>query len=865
MSADPIEFTAQDELRLLHVVMSKIPNLVCYLDHEFRYLYANDAYEAWYGKSRDERINKTVADVVGKEGFLVLKPYLEKALAGKEQKFDEKITLKDGTTRNLRLHYIPDFGPEGQVRGCVVIAEDRTAIRVREDRLNNVIETMSDGLVMQDINSQVIDFNSAALTILDLTEEQLRGKTSLDPAWQAIREDGSPFPGEQHPAVVALRTGKRVSDVLMGLNRVDGTRSWLQVNATPFFPPGREKPEDLQVACTFTDVTAMVSSRNQFEEIFAGSPDLICVCDESGIIRRVNPRFCRLLNYKESELVGQAMVKFVHPDDLGLTNKQLGRLKTGESTVHFENSYRMSDGTYRILSWVAQSDRKNKVFYGMARDITQQKIIEREREGLRAEFEEAQRVARIGNWTWTEGTRTFKWSPQMFDLFDEDILKGAPALERYQKTIDEEDLPVWIEAMRKCMADGEAFKIRVRSVFPDKTLWIEVRGRGIRNSTQEIIGIRGTCQDVTEQVIAEQEINFILEALQIGMWKFNPVTQSLTWDKNNYKVFELEEKDFSGHYQAWESTLTPENKVIAVEELGRALRGEAEFDTTFEIQTKTRGRRFIKGRGKVMRNKAGEPVMMYGINFDRTNEVELEKNYEAERLKAIQNSKLAFLGEMSAGIAHEINNPLAVISGSLALMKRNVNNPEQILGKIEIIARSVDRMAKIINGLRKFARTSGSTAHSPMILADIVKESLLLVEARAKKFNTSVSVDLQSKSRITCDEVGIEQVIVNLMNNGLDATEKSAEKWVKLTVFDDGDQIVMQIHDSGPGVPKDLENRLFQPFFTTKEVGRGTGLGLSIVKGILDEHKATISLRRDSEYTCFEIRFPRVQEVQSAS
>ena len=116
-----------------------------------------------------------------------------------------------------------------------------------------------------------------------------------------------------------------------------------------------------------------------------------------------------------------------------------------------------------------------------------------------------------------------------------------------------------------------------------------------------------------------------------------------------------------------------------------------------------------------------------------------------------------------------------------------------------------------------------------------------------------------------CDEIEIEQVLVNLINNGIDAVKNLPEKWVRVTIFEDPTQVILQISDSGSGIPEKIRHRLFDPFFTTKGVGEGTGLGLSIAKGILDEHHATISVLAEAPHTCFEIRFPLAGRTKNAT
>ncbi len=234
-------------------------------------------------------------------------------------------------------------------------------------------------------------------------------------------------------------------------------------------------------------------------------------------------------------------------------------------------------------------------------------------------------------------------------------------------------------------------------------------------------------------------------------------------------------------------------------------------------------------------------------------------------MQIVQTSKLASLGEMAAGIAHEINNPLAIISGSVGLLKKYIDQPEKLTSKIESIEKSSDRISKIVTGLRKFSRSGDSTQRQLLPVQNIVNEVLILTEAKSKRHHTSVHFECQSDAKIHCDEVEIEQVLVNLINNAIDAVKKRDEKWVKIKLFTDEREVVLQVIDSGLGIPEKIRTKIFDPFFTTKITGEGTGIGLSITKGILDEHKASIKVLSHLPNTCFEIRFPINAESKTAA
>ncbi len=247
----------------------------------------------------------------------------------------------------------------------------------------------------------------------------------------------------------------------------------------------------------------------------------------------------------------------------------------------------------------------------------------------------------------------------------------------------------------------------------------------------------------------------------------------------------------------------------------------------------------------------------------RLNQTEI-KLIENQR-QMIVTSKLASLGEMSAGIAHEINNPLAIISGSVGLLAKHADNPEKLSAKILSIQKSCERISKIVNGLKKYSRSDEKVVFKTITLTNIAQEAISLTELKSKRHNTPVSFENRSSAMINCNEIEIEQVFINLINNAIDAVKENDEKWVKVVIFDFNNKVVFQVIDSGRGVSEEIEKKLFDPFFTTKRVGEGTGLGLSISKGILEEHRATINILKSLPNTCFEIQFLKEELTKNAA
>lgn len=230
--------------------------------------------------------------------------------------------------------------------------------------------------------------------------------------------------------------------------------------------------------------------------------------------------------------------------------------------------------------------------------------------------------------------------------------------------------------------------------------------------------------------------------------------------------------------------------------------------------------------------------------------------------KLINNSRLSSLGAMAAGVAHEINNPLAIISGKaqviLELAKQDKLSPEILKDGIEKILATTFRIGKIIRGLRSFARDDKSEPFKPSSIDEIVKDTLELCQSRFANNFVEMKMDIKTPPGITikCRPVQLSQVILNLLNNAFDAVSGLAEKYVVLTIESRGEFIALSVANPGPQIPSDIRGRIFDPFFTTKEVGKGTGLGLSIAKGIIQDHKGHIYLEETSPLTTFTIEIP---------
>lgn len=369
----------------------------------------NRGAEQLYGYTAAEMIGTTMEKLIPADRLYELEANLAKARAGKYVERYETVRIhKNGTQLDVAFTISPIKDKDGTIIGVATINQNigelkriQNALRQSEARSHAVITTMTEGLVLQARNGSIEICNPAAERILGLTAEQMMGRTSIDPRWQAIHEDFTPFPGETHPAMVTLQTGQPVSNVVMGVYKPDGLLTWILINSQPLFQHVENQP--YAVVASFTDIThikhieqALQESEARLRSIFETIDDAVWSMEfPSRRITYLNPAGYRIFGYPPDEFhqLTDPLLELAHPDEVMSVKSSFNEIVT---TGHIDLQYRIvrPDGAIRWIhnrSWlIYDHNGQASRIEGIISDITESRLIQHQQIDLEIERERVQ-------------------------------------------------------------------------------------------------------------------------------------------------------------------------------------------------------------------------------------------------------------------------------------------------------------------------------------------------------------------------------------------------------------------------------------------------------------------------------------------
>ncbi len=365
--------------------------------------------------------------------------------------------------------------------------------------------------------------------------------------------------------------------------------------------------------------------------------------------------------------------------------------------------------------------------------------------------------------------------------------------------------------------------------------------------------------------VQRDQLTAVLDAIPGFVFWTDGAGRYLGANRRLTELYGVTSQDFVG--QNLGSLITDREMIKLFEKFLASSESEFVADTPFVTAT---GSRWCLVAMRKYQRSIHTYVVIVALDIEEHKRAQAE--LEAIQVQAQESARLAALGLMAGGIAHEINNPLQVIRSLAYVLKRNALNESkekstadalQLAGQLATqIDDTTNRIARIIAGLRDFARVGDGDPIEEVNFSSLLNEIVQMAKMSQAASGVSIEIDpFDEKLTFACRRTDLGQVLINLINNAIDASlmnENPTERWVRLHVSDKGTDIEIRVMDSGPGIPENLLDKIMLPFFTTK-FSKGVGLGLSISSSIIKQNHGSIGIDRTSPHTCFVVTLPKLQ------
>lgn len=497
-------------------------------------------------------------------------------------------------------------------------------------------------------------------------------------------------------------------------------------------------------------------------------------------------------------------------------------------------------------------------------DITALKEAETKIKEQAAQLELAQELARIGYWHFHIDTQVPEWSPMMFTVLGCDPEKGVPDYLEHKEFIHPDDWEMFDNAVQKAVS-GTPYHLELKIVFPDKSIrHVVTQGHPLLDEKGNVSALFGITQDITLRKHAELLLTESEEKFRM-LFHRSPAAMTLV------KMETGEITDINYHFLQWLGLEKTDCLNKNFQELGLFPNEEVEMlvsgfendeinglETDILAKDGTKRTCLIYARMITISQQSQILTTYVDVTEQRHLEARLRRSYKMEAI-----------GTISAGIAHEFNNILAIILGNAELAQYGLSK-ELLQEIIEASLRGKD----IVERLLSFSKAPNQKS-TPVVLSSLVEEAMFLLKTTLPE-NIELELSFSGDCRpVMGNHSQLQQMIINLVANAVDAI---GEKKGKITMVVDnhffsreeiffdktlspGHYVRLLVKDTGTGIPMEILDRVFDPFFTTKEFGKGTGMGLSVVQGVVKAHGAGIRIQSIPENgTIIESCFPAAEK-----
>jgi PAS domain S-box-containing protein len=417
-----------------------------------------------------------------------------------------------------------------------------------------------------------------------------------------------------------------------------------------------------------------------------------------------------------------------------------------------------------------------------------------------------------------------------------------------------EDRDIWDRHYAEERQDPKFYEIQFRIRRKDGQIrWIEHACQPVKGPSGEFWGLRVSNRDITPRKHAEEALRRSEQSLaeaqriaHLGNWDWNIATNELYWSDEVYRIFGLRPREFGATYEAFLASVHPDDRGAVKKAVGESL---ADPHTPYSIDHRVIRQdgteRIVHERGEVTFDETGKPVRMIGTVHDITELKRAEVESYRARRELLRMERVSHMGELTASLAHELNQPLTAIlsnaGAALRFLQSDRLDPGELREILEDIVKDNKRAGDIIRSLRSMLKQE-EMERETISINDVLRDMISLFHSEAIIRNIEVEMDLADPSPLVhVDRVQIQQVMLNLIMNAaeiMSRNEPEGRKIILKTRPVDHGAVQVAVRDLGPGIEEKNLDRIFEPFFTTKR--SGLGMGLSLSRSIIEAHGGRI-------------------------
>lgn len=647
------------------------------------------------------------------------------------------------------------------------------------------------------------------------------------------------------------------------IRRFDGAYRWFRNAGIPFrASSGRIVAwygTTIDIHDQKTAEFALRESEQRLQQLIDAVPALIWSTTREGTPTYVNKRFTDLTGASLEDITtsdGSPSLSVIHPDDRGAAARAAAR--SFETGVPYVMRYRQvrRDGSYRWTETRAEPLRDNSggilQWYGVSADIddlvtTQEALRTREREL-------SQLVDVVPSHVWRltpDGKPTF-FNRRMVDFLGLDVAdaggSGMSRLEAVIETIHPDDAAAFRDALSRSLATGDGFAMRYRLRRADGIYrWMSSRAEPMRDHAGRIVHWYGLCHDIDDQMHAqdaqrerERQLQLLVDAIPAFIWCLTPEGTPSYFNKRVLDQIGLTVNDLTAPDGSLRlESVHPDDRPAVQRALMHSLRSGEPFRMKYRQRRGRANYRWTEGHAEPLRDANGRIVQWYGVYSDIDDEVTAQQALRKAQNRLARATQAASLAELSASIAHEVNQPLAAIVATSHACRRwlsaNPPNLERAEITLERIIRDANSASEVVSRIRALFSQLGKTK-SPADMPDVIAEVCRLMAdgLAVRKVRVETEPD-QNLPPALIDRIQIQQVLINLIRNAIDSLDavEDGTRLIRLRAARDGDDTIrVEVRDLGAGIAQ--PERIFEPFFTTKE--NGMGMGLAICRSIIEAH-----------------------------